>query len=475
MINSLKQGKKFYKQLIWLSMPLVLQNLINHSLQLADAFMVSSLGERELAAVTLANTPFFIIMMIVFGLMSGSGILFSQYWGNKDIKTINRIIGVGFYVSGSLTMLLAVVMMVFPNQVMALTTNDPELIEFAVKYARIVALSYFFNSLTSQYIAMQRSMENVKFGMYLLGFSTIVNTVLNWIFIYGNLGAPRMGVEGAALGTLLARILEFAVALFYALKVSDFKLNWKLIARPGKIIAKDFFKYCIPVVLNEMLWGIGFSLYPIILGHMANASVIVAAFSLTGNIDRVLAVSLFALSGSSAIIIGKEIGAKSGLEKVQSIAKALIYVSVFAGIMIGITLAVLNAFIISPYLIPLFALPNAGSITKVMLYISSIALPFRAYNLIGIVGLLRGGGDVKMSLIIDIIPMYFLAIPIAAFAGLVLNENVIVVYIIMQSEEIIKSFIISRRIKFPQRWIKNITREDVDLQEISNARSDVLI
>jgi len=236
MLKTLRQGKDFYRTLVKLTVPIMVQNLVNQSLSLFDTFMVGKLGENELAAVTLANTPFFIMMLIVFGLQSGCSILFSQYWGKGDVTTISRVMGIGIYSSGFITFTISVVVLLFPEQVMSLTTNDPVLIAIAADYGRIAAFSYFFNSFSLIYIAAQRSMENPKFGMYVLCVSMIVNTFLNWMLIFGNLGAPKLGVKGAAIATLIARILELVITIIYGLRNRKFRIHFRALgqADPGR-------------------------------------------------------------------------------------------------------------------------------------------------------------------------------------------------------------------------------------------------
>ena len=208
----------FYKRLWNLSLPIILQNLITFSLGLIDTFMVSQLGNTEMAAVTTANVPVFILISIVFGVQSGLGILVSQYWGKGDLKNISRAVGVSAFIGTGITLILAILFFLFPVAVMDLLSNEHELSVLGAPYLRIIGFSYVFNMLSSIYASAQRSVENVSFGMKLFGFSTILNTLLNYILIFGNFGAPALGVAGAALATLLARMSEFVICVIYALR-----------------------------------------------------------------------------------------------------------------------------------------------------------------------------------------------------------------------------------------------------------------
>ena len=208
----------FYRHLVALALPILIQNLITNSLGLVDTFMVGTLGEGPLAGVTLANIPVFVIQLMMFGIQSGSAVLISQYRGKGDYASINRVIGIGMYVAGAITLVFALIMGFATQPFMSLFGNDPDVIATAARYARIVGWSYFFDSFVQVYIGAHRAMGKPNRGMYILAVSMLGNTFLNWVFIFGNLGAPRMAEEGAALATLLARILSCSIAVVWAIR-----------------------------------------------------------------------------------------------------------------------------------------------------------------------------------------------------------------------------------------------------------------
>ena len=277
MFSYLNRGGAFYRNVAKLAFPILLQNLCTTLLGLVDTFMVGALGEAPLAAVLVANIPVFIIQLIIFGLQSGSSVLISQFWGKGDTDSINRVIGMGIYVAGAISLLFASVMFFFPVQLMGLLADNAELVPLAAQYARIVGFSYIFNCLTGVYVGAHRAMENPKLGTIVFACSMVANTFLNWVFIFGNLGAPAMGVQGAAFATLLARILEFIITFSYALTNRRFRMKPALMVRPGKVLIQKFVRYSGPVVLNETLWGIGASLYKVVMGHMEGSTEILAA------------------------------------------------------------------------------------------------------------------------------------------------------------------------------------------------------
>lgn len=464
MFSYLNRGKAFYRNLVLLSLPIVLQNLVTTSLAMVDTFMVGMLGETPLAAVTLANLPIFVIQLLVFGIQSGSAVLISQYWGKKDTDSINRVIGVAAFVAGGISVLFALTLFFFPAQVMGLLTNDTGLRDIAAQYGRIVGFSYIFNSLTGVYVGAHRSMENPKLGLIVFSISMCANTFLNWVFIFGSLGAPRLGVVGAALATLISRVIEFAVMALYAVLNRRFRLRPSLVLRPGADIAGKFLKYSTPVVLNETLWGLGTSLYPTIMGHMENSTEILAAYAVAGNIDRFCTVAVMAVGATSAIIVGMEIGAgRSG--QVRDVGKALIVVSMALGAAIGAVMLLATYFVVEPFIYPIYPAfrncPGAAQITTIMLTVAALFLPLRAFNTTSIVGVLRGGGDVRAATLIDLLPLWAVAIPLAALAGLVAKAGILWVYLSIEMENVTKFFLGVFRFR-SGNWIHDVTQTNSD-------------
>ena len=453
----MKRGPAFYREVTRLAVPILLQNLCTTLLGLVDTFMVGRLGEVPLAAVLVANTPVFVIQLVIFGLQSGSSVLISQFWGKGDTDSINRVIGLGCYVAGAISALFAGVMFLAPGPLMSLLTDNQSLVPLAAQYARIVGFSYLFNSITGVYVGAHRSMENPKLGMLLFGGSMLANTFLNWVLIFGNLGAPALGVEGAALATLTARILEFLAMLLYALTNRRFRLRPACLLRPGGALVRKFVRYSGPVVFNETMWGLGTSLYKVIMGHMDGSTEILAARALAGNLEDLCTVSIFAISGTTAILIGREIGA-GRREDLYEIGAALDTLTLLCGLIIGGAL-VLGAWLVFPWLLyPFFRLSDtAGGIATMMLTFIGGFLPLRAFNSVNTVGVLRGGGDVRAAAAIDIGPLWLVALPLAALFGLVLRWGIFWVYVGIVMEQVAKFGVGLRRFH-SRRWINDVTQ-----------------
>ena len=286
------------------------------------------------------------------------------------------------------------------------------------------------------------------------------NTFLNWVFIFGNLGAPRLEVEGAALATLLARVLSCAIAVGWAALDRKFKLDPALLFRPGGEMVRRFVRFATPVMCNETFWGLGTSIFPTIMGHMAGSEEILAAYAIAGNITNLCTVGVFAIAGTAAILVGQEIGSGRA-DRVRSLGALLDVLAFLFGLAAGaVFLALLHLFIV-PVLYPIFKLtPSAGDICTMMLTMVFCILPLRSFDTTNIVGVLRGGGDVRAATIIDLVPLWAVALPLAALAGLALQAGIFWVYVAMMSESVVKSFAGFLRFK-TGKWIRDVTLPDL--------------
>lgn len=439
-------------------LPMILQNLVTNFMALADSFMVGALGETELAAVTMANSVFYVLSLIIFGIQSGTGVLVAQYYGKGRLDAINRIMGMGYYVSLGLTALIALLAFFFPMQLMQLVTNNPDLWEPGAEYARIVGFSYVCMAFSGVYIAVQRSMENPGLGAILLTVSGALNILLNYMFIFGKWGAPAMGCAGAAVATLLSRVFEVLVVTGCFFRSKRLPVKPGLMLRPGRIIAGDFIKYSLPVVLNEGMWSLAMSLYSIIMGHMPNSTPILAAYTIAGNIDRMAAVALFAAGNAAAVIIGRDIGC-GDTKEIYGKGVALNFVCFVTGIISMGILLTIRATLLDGFIFPLMDISaEAGELAKMMLTFIAVVMPLRSLNLCNIVGVFRGGGDVRFGLICDIGPLYCVCLPAAALCGLVFGLGITAVYVCICLDDFCKVFLCLPRLR-SGKWINSVTRE----------------
>ena len=441
MVKLFRREPGFYARLLSLALPILFQNLITNSLGLVDTFMVGTMGQGPLAGVTLANIPVFVVQLMMFGIQSGSSVLISQYRGKGDLQSINRVMGIGMYIAGAIGLVFALIMGFLPHQFMGLFGSDAQVVSTAARYARIVGWSYFFDSFVQVYIGAHRAMGNPNRGLAILGVSMVSNTFLNWVFIFGNLGAPRLGVEGAALATLLARVLSCAISIVWTARDRRFPLRFTLLFRPGREMVRRFIHFATPVMCNETFWGLGTSIFPTIMGHMEGSEEILAAY---------------AIAGTAAILVGQEIGSGNA-DKVYSLGALLNVLAVLFGLAAGALFLVLLHMFIIPVLYPLFKLtPAAAEICTMMLTMVFAMMPLRSFACTNIVGVLRGGGDVRAATIIDVTPLWLVALPLAVLAGLVLKLGIFWVQLATMSENMVKSVLGLRRFR-GGAWINDVT------------------
>ena len=309
------QEKGFYKSLLAIALPTAGANLLQNAVGLADTFMVGTLGDNAVAAVACANKLFFIFSLLLFGIVSGASVLSAQYWGKKDTASVEKIAGIMLRFALGAGLIFTVAAFAFPKYILAVYTNDPAVIALGVGYLRITAVTFLTASFSTAYWTFLRSVEKTGLGLAVQLAAFFSNLVFNSIFIFGLLGAPKMGVDGAALGTLLARLLELVIVLAYMrasrhtirLKVSD-------VLRIDKALLRDFYRYSGVVVLNEVLWGTGTSLQGAILGHISTPAVTAASVALT--IHGVVTVFMFGAASAAAVICGN--GKRNGRLPVAS-------------------------------------------------------------------------------------------------------------------------------------------------------------
>lgn len=453
------QAPGFYKRLWLLSLPIILQNIITFSLGLADTFMVSQLGNMEMAAVTTANIPAFVLNSLIFGTQNGLGILCSQYWGRNDTRSINRCLGVACMVGASLTLAISLALAAFPVQVMDLLSNNHDLSLIGAPYLQIIGFAFFFNMISSSYISARRSVEDTSFGMKVFALSGAMNILLNYLLIYGKCGFPALGVAGAAIATLLSRVSEVVVCLISALRCKRLPFEPAAFFRPGMDMLRRFLRYSAPVVFNEAVWGTGSSLITVILGHAVLSVELLAAHAVMGNMNRLLQVVCYALGGASSVLIGKSIGEGKTRSQVQSLGQTLLSFSTAIGAGIAVVALVLIPVLFQPVIFPLFKLVGESARIATALAVTGFAaIPIRAYIFTALIGVLRAGGDVTRAVALDLLPLWLAGIPAMALVVLVLQGGCWPIAITMILEDSIKVPLCAARIR-SGKWVHDVTTE----------------
>lgn len=446
----MKFEKSFFKNLVIIAVPIILQNLMQSFINMLDTIMVGQLGATEIAAVGLGNQIFFILNMILFGISSGAAIFIAQYWGKKDIPAIRKFLGLALTLALGVAVLFTAAALIAPERLIALYTNDPAVIKSGGEYLRTVAISYPVTAVSFVFAQAFRSTEHVKLPMTATIISFAVNGVLNYIFIFGAGPIPAMGVTGAALGTVFARLIEFVILVFTAYSRSYEAAGplKQLRAYSGYDIRR-YIKIALPVVINETLWGTGVTMQNSIFAHAGTDAI--AAFNITGTISQLTWVFFIGVGNAAAIIIGKKIGAGNADEAYE-------YANTFAVLMpllaipIGIWLLPLSK------TLPVFFKVEPHIITQasIMLLLLMCTYPFKSFNMCMIVGICRSGGDTVFAAACDVLFMWIIALPAGAVAALVLHASPWIVYICILSEDLFKSVAGFIRLR-SKKWLHNVT------------------
>lgn len=445
------EKKEFYKKVFILVFPMALQNLINVGVTSADVLMLGKVGETVLSASSLAGQVQFIMTLIFFGLTSGASVLTAQYWGKRDIRTIEKVIGIALRFSCIVSILFTVAALAIPNIIMHIFSSEIDVIEEGIKYLRIVAFSYLFTAFTMIYLNIMRSVERVVISTIVYLVSLILNIMLNAIFIFGLLGVPAMGIQGAALATLIARIVEFGIVFFYAKRINkEVVFRIKDIFVKDKLLFKDFLVYSIPVMINELMWGAGVSMNTAIMGHLGSA--VVAANSVTQVTRQLATVVSFGVANATAIVVGKAIG-ENKYKEADVYASRFVKLSIMTGFAGALVILIARPIAINH----LSLTPLAQTYLSTMMIIMSYFSLAQSYNTTLVVGVFRAGGDTKFGLILDVTTMWGCSILIAALAAFVWKLPIVVVYMILMSDEIIKIPFTTIRYK-SRKWLKNVTR-----------------
>ena len=301
------------------------------------------------------------------------------------------------------------------------------------------------------------------FGAVLLTVSGALNIFLNWVLIYGKLGAPMLGCAGAAIATLISRAFEVAVLCVYARFSRRLPLMPRALLHPGRVIAKDFAKYALPVVCNECLWSLAFSLYTVIMGHMDNNTPILSAYTIAGNLQRMLTPASFAAGGAAAVLIGREIG-RGNRDQVQRKAWVLDGLALVVGLVCMGIIALVRNVLLRPYILPLMHMEGAAcDIAMYMMGVLMLVQPVSSVSLTNIVGVLRGGGDVRYAMLCDVGPLYAVCLPLAALTALVWKLDIRYVYPLMSIDVIVQLFLVMPRLR-SGKWIHDVTRGAGELE-----------
>ena len=446
------KDRQFYKSFIALSVALMLEQAVILSVNLADNLMLGSYSESALSGVAAVNQIQFVLQQLVYGISNGMIVLGSQYWGQKRTGEIKKLSAIGAWSALGLTLLLFAAVSIAPRGAVGLFTKDGDIIREGMAYLSIIRFSYMFFGLTTVMLGTLRIAESVKIALRVSVVSLLVNVSINYLLIGGRLGFPEMGARGAAVGTLVARVVECAiVAVFLFTREKRLDIRLKDWLRVDRAMLKDYVRVSTPILFAAAVWGVSNAVQTVILGHM-DASAI-AAQSISSTLYLLLKVTSVGASSAAAVLIGKTIGA-GDMGKLKEYTRTLQLL--FVGI--GLALAALYTAIRFPLLSVYNISDETRRMANAFMTIQTITIFTMSYQMPVNAGIIRGGGDTAFILWVDMVSILGIVLPLAVLAAFVWRWSPVVVTLILNSDQIFKCVPAFIRVN-GYKWVRKLTRE----------------
>lgn len=442
--------KQFLLNMLAIAVPIALQNMISFGVAMMDSVMLGGLGDKAISAANLGGQPFSLLMSIGFGLSSGGSVLIAQYWGRGDVARIRTVMRLSMQIVFTASSLMTLVCLLFPQQVMGLYSNEAEIVAAAAQYLQLVALSYLPYSISNNYIMSLRAVEKVTVSAAIYGTSFFVNVFFNYVFIFGAFGAPALGVRGAAVGTILARCSELLLVTIYMYAKEDtVGFRFSDCFRLKNEMIQDYTRHSLPVLGNELLWGLGISVTAAIIGRIG--SVFVTANSIAAVLNQLALVSVIGVGNAAAVITGKLIG-EGRMQRAKRAANTILLGSVFVGMFNCAMIFILRPIFLSFYRIT----PEAYAAAYTVMGVLALLHLSLAIDITCIIGILRGGGDTKTAFAFDCGALWLVSVPMGVLSGLVWGWPVPLVYVMLKLDSPIKTILSLIRLK-SGAWIRNVT------------------
>ena len=443
------RDKNFYKTIIALAIPMVLQNLITYSVGLADNLMIGSLGDSAISGVYMGNQVQTVLQVLSAGIEGGILLISAQYWGKKDTESIRRITSIGIWFSLMLGMVFSVVTTLAPRQVISIFTDVEPVIENGVEYLSMLCFSYVFFALTQAMIASMRSVESAQIGLVVSTASLVIDVALNYILIFGKLGFEPMGVKGAATATLIARICE-TIIIFTYVRFIDKKLCFRvrMLKTIDKGLLKDFIKYGTPLILGQLVWGTNLFANSMILGHLGEA--VTTAVSIANTLNNLMYVAVNGLAGAVGIVIGKKVGA-GDIGRIREYSNTV----QIGFLMLGFLTSAFFMVMCRPFIGLYDITAEAAGYAEQFIHVLCVTCIGTCYQCPCLFGLVKSGGDVSFVFKNDTFAVFCVVIPTALLTSF-LGCPAWVVFFCLKSDQIFKCIVAFFKIR-KYNWMKNLT------------------
>lgn len=442
-----ERKRSLRKEIVRLALPIALQQFMTALVGACDAIMLGKLSQDAMSAVSLATQVTFVFNLFMFAFMAGENMFVAQYYGKGDYTGISQVFSLVTKICGCIAVVFLAGTLFFPEQLMRILTNEETLIVLGSEYLRVIGISYVFSGIAQIFLAIMKNCGAVNMSTLINGVMVILNIALNAVFIFGLSGFPKMGIKGAALATVLATVVQFLWSVGYVLcRVRAVKFSLKSCEK--KLFGR-FWQKTVPLLINNLAWGIGFSMYSVIMGHLGTDAV---AANGIANISKNLVVCFcLGLGNAGSIIVGNRLGADR-LQEAKEVGETLTKTAIIAGIVSGLVLIAL-----SPFITKMVDLtPTARGYLQKMLLISSYYIAGKSVNCMTIGGIFAAGGDSKFGMMCDSVTLWCIIVPLGCICAFILKLPVMVVYFVLNLDEIIKLPVVYKHYK-KYKWIKNLT------------------
>ena len=448
-----ERKRSLRKEIVRLALPIALQQFMTALVGACDAIMLGKLSQDAMSAVSLATQVTFVFNLFMFAFMAGENMFVAQYYGKGDYTGISQVFSLVTKICGCIAVVFLAATraligaLFFPEQLMRILTNEETLIVLGSEYLRVIGISYVFSGIAQIFLAIMKNCGAVNMSTLINGVMVILNIALNAVFIFGLSGFPKMGIKGAALATVLATVVQFLWSVGYVLcRIRAVKFSLRSCEK--KLFGR-FWQKTVPLLINNLAWGIGFSMYSVIMGHLGTDAV---AANGIANISKNLVVCFcLGLGNAGSIIVGNRLGADR-LQEAKEVGETLTKTAIIAGIVSGLVLIAL-----SPFITKMVDLtPIARGYLQKMLLISSYYIAGKSVNCMTIGGIFAAGGDSKFGMLCDSVTLWCIIVPLGCICAFILKLPVMVVYFVLNLDEIIKLPVVYKHYK-KYKWIKNLT------------------
>lgn len=442
-----ERKRSLRKEIVRLALPIALQQFMTALVGACDAIMLGKLSQDAMSAVSLATQVTFVFNLFMFAFMAGENMFVAQYYGKGDYTGISQVFSLVTKICGCIAVVFLAGTLFFPEQLMRILTNEETLIVLGSEYLRVIGISYVFSGIAQIFLAIMKNCGAVNMSTLINGVMVILNIALNAVFIFGLSGFPKMGIKGAALATVLATVVQFLWSVGYVLcRIRAVKFSLRSCEK--KLFGR-FWQKTVPLLINNLAWGIGFSMYSVIMGHLGTDAV---AANGIANISKNLVVCFcLGLGNAGSIIVGNRLGADR-LQEAKEVGETLTKTAIIAGIVSGLVLIA-----VSPFITKMVDLtPTARGYLQKMLLISSYYIAGKSVNCMTIGGIFAAGGDSKFGMMCDSVTLWCIIVPLGCICAFILKLPVMVVYFVLNLDEIIKLPVVYKHYK-KYKWIKNLT------------------